>query len=65
MDELARAQWRKSTRSGGHNDCVEMTRVPRIVAVRDSKDPGGDVVALHPETWAKVSAAIKAGEHDL
>lgn len=65
MDELSRAQWRKAARSGSGNDCVEMARVPQIVAVRDSKDPDGDVVALHPGTWARISAAIKAGTYDL
>lgn len=65
MDELARAQWRKSVRSGSQENCVEMTRVPRMVAVRDSKDPGGDVVALRPDTWAAVATAIKDGQYDL
>lgn len=65
MDALSRAHWRKSARSGGGNNCVEMTRVPAIVAIRDSKNLTGDVVALRPTTWAEVSKLIKAGTYDL
>ncbi|MDX3760107.1 DUF397 domain-containing protein [Streptomyces sp. AK02-04a] len=35
---LARAQWRKSTYSGGANDCVEVAELGKRAAVRDSKD---------------------------
>ncbi len=32
--------WRKSSRSGSGDQCVEVAAVGRAVAVRDSKDPG-------------------------
>jgi len=35
---LSHARWRKSSYSGGANDCVEIAELPDRVAVRDSKD---------------------------
>ncbi|MBA2811127.1 DUF397 domain-containing protein [Streptomyces sp. KM273126] len=36
--DLALARWRKSSYSGGANDCVEIAEWGASVAVRDSKD---------------------------
>ncbi|MBM7489135.1 hypothetical protein JOD64_000357 [Micromonospora luteifusca] len=54
MTDLAGAVWRKSTRSGDNGgDCVEVaTNLPRIVAVRDSKDPSGPALTFQPHAWA-------------
>ncbi|WP_432033700.1 DUF397 domain-containing protein [Streptomyces antibioticus] len=38
--DLTHARWRKSSYSGGANDCVEVAEVGGRVAVRDSKDLG-------------------------
>jgi len=48
--ELSSADWRKSSYSGGNGGgCVEVARnLPGIVAVHDSKDPGGPALALTP-----------------
>jgi hypothetical protein len=49
LPDLTHAQWRKSTRSSstGQN-CVEVaTNLPGIVAIRDSKNPGGAEVGPH------------------
>jgi hypothetical protein len=35
---LARARWRKSSYSGGANDCIEVAELGERAAVRDSKD---------------------------
>ncbi|MFC4500757.1 MULTISPECIES: DUF397 domain-containing protein [Streptomyces] len=35
---LARARWRKSSYSGGANDCLEVAELGERAAVRDSKD---------------------------
>ncbi|WP_333761919.1 DUF397 domain-containing protein [Streptomyces sp. IBSBF 2390] len=36
--DLAHARWRKSSYSGGANDCVEVAELGEHAAVRDSKD---------------------------
>jgi hypothetical protein len=65
--DLSSAIWRKSSYSGGNGgDCVEVAdNVPGVVAVRDSKDPGGPVLAFTPDEWRAFTGAIKAGEFDL
>ena len=59
--------WRKSSYSGSNGGgCVEITdNLPRVVAVRDSKDPGGPVLVFTPDVWRAFTAGIKAGELGL
>ncbi|MEU4383450.1 DUF397 domain-containing protein [Micromonospora echinofusca] len=63
MTDLSGAVWRKSTRSGGNGgECVEVaTNLPGIVAVRDSKDPDGPALTLHPQAWR---AFVRSTKHD-
>jgi hypothetical protein len=50
--DLSNAAWRKSRRSSqGDNACVEVARLPRLVAVRDSKDPDGPKLTFTPAEW--------------
>ncbi|MDW5328727.1 DUF397 domain-containing protein [Plantactinospora sp. KLBMP9567] len=51
--DLTGAVWRTSTRSGGNGGaCVEVAdNLPGVVAVRDSKDPTGPVLAFRPDSW--------------
>ncbi|WP_207935988.1 DUF397 domain-containing protein [Actinomadura sp. KC216] len=54
------ANWRKSSHSDDDGNCVEVSRTPRAVRVRDSKDPGGPVLNLREADFARLLASIKA-----
>ncbi|MEU7844472.1 DUF397 domain-containing protein [Micromonospora sp. NPDC049114] len=49
--DLTRADWRTSTRSSGNGNCVEVATVDGRIAVRDSKDRSGPVLAFGSAAW--------------
>ncbi len=53
MDDLSNVVWRKSSYSGGNGgDCVEVAVQPdERRAVRDSKDPDGQVLVFDTRDW--------------
>lgn len=61
--------WRTSTRSGsGGGNCVEVGPVldgSGRVAVRHSKDPGGQVIVYTRAEWEAFIAGAKDGEFDF
>jgi len=62
---LTGLQWRKSTRSGGNNDCVEAADLPNGgMAVRDSKDPDGPILCFTAAEWEAFVVGVKDGEFD-
>lgn len=64
-EDITRALWHKSSRSGTNGNCVEVaTNLPGLVAVRDSKDPSGPVLSFSPEEWATFLDGVKGGEFD-
>ncbi|MFE9655364.1 DUF397 domain-containing protein [Micromonospora sp. NPDC006431] len=56
--DLSGAGWRTSTRSSGNGNCVEVAAVGGRIAVRDSKDRPGPVLAFGPAAWAAFVAGV-------
>jgi Domain of unknown function (DUF397) len=52
------SSWRKSSRCDG-GSCIEVGHAGPAVAVRDSRDPDGPVLAFGAEAWAAFAAAVK------
>ena len=45
--DLSSATWRKATRSTNNGgQCVELAHLPGVIAVRDSKNPGGPALVF-------------------
>jgi hypothetical protein len=64
--DLARATWRKSSRSGSNGDaCVEIAAASRGVAVRDSKNPEGPKLGYTGRDWRTFVDGVKDGAFDL
>jgi hypothetical protein len=61
--DLSRADWRKASYSANNGGaCVEVaSNLPKIVAVRDSKDPHGPALILSPDQWAGFVTRIRSG----
>jgi len=64
LSDLTGANWRKSSRSGAGNDCVELV-VARIgAAVRDSKNPEAGHIIFAGTGWDTFMGALKDGHLD-
>jgi hypothetical protein len=58
--DMSNATWRKSSYSGANGgNCIEIAAAARTVAVRDSKDPGGPVLAFGPDDWQRFADQVK------
>ncbi|GAA3016445.1 DUF397 domain-containing protein [Streptosporangium longisporum] len=51
--------WRKSSLSGGQQNCVEVAQIGDSVAVRDSKDPDGPRLTFTRSVWLDFVAGLK------
>ncbi len=60
--DVTDAMWRKSSYSGSNGGtCVEVGTAGPAVAVRDSKDPEGPMLAFATDTWKVFAEQVKAG----
>jgi hypothetical protein len=58
--DVTRAVWRKSSYSGSNGGaCVEVGTAGQAVAVRDSKDPNGPLLAFAADTWKAFAEQVK------
>ena len=60
--DLSRFTWRKASYSSSNGGaCIEVGAGPRVVAVRDSKDPGGPKILVTPGSWHGFIRRVKTG----
>ena len=64
ISDLSGQRWRKSSRSGAGNDCVELVVASLGAAVRDSKNPEAGHVAFDVPSWDAFMGAVKGGHLD-
>ncbi|PWR14575.1 DUF397 domain-containing protein [Micromonospora sicca] len=60
--DLSGARWKKSSRSSGNGQCVEVAELVDAVALRDSKDPTGPALLVGREGWMNFLAGAKDGQ---
>lgn len=60
--DLVSAQWRKSIRSGDTGgSSVEVADLMPVLAVRDSKDPGGPALLFERAAWSLFIVGLRTG----
>lgn len=60
--DLTGVTYRKSTYSGGHNNCVEAGHVLGAIAVRDSKNPQAGTHVFTSDSWQAFLHAIRTDQ---
>jgi hypothetical protein len=61
MDGKRAITWRTSSYSGNNGgQCIEVGTAARLIAVRDSKNPTGPVLAFGPQDWQRFTDEVKA-----
>ncbi|MEV5414063.1 DUF397 domain-containing protein [Thermopolyspora sp. NPDC052614] len=60
--DLTHLNWRKSSRSGGDGgDCLEVTSLRDVIAVRDSKNPAGPMLFFSTAEWRTFLDSVRSG----
>jgi hypothetical protein len=58
--DVTSVAWRTSSYSGDNGGtCVEVGTTGPAVAVRDSKDPSGPLLAFPADTWTEFTERVK------
>jgi hypothetical protein len=60
--DLNAANWIKSSLSSGGANCVEVSFLDGVAAVRDSKVPHGPAFTVAPESFAAFLGEVKGGD---
>ena len=61
--DLNEAVWRKAGKSTESGNCVEVAlNLPGVVAMRDSKDPGGPALTFTRAEWEAFLLGIRDGQ---
>jgi uncharacterized protein DUF397 len=53
-----RATWRTSSHSGANGSCIQVAPATHGIAIRDSKDPCGPVLAFTAPQWTAFTTAL-------
>lgn len=56
--------WRKGSRSGDKNDCVEVAAAGPAVLIRDSRDLAAGTLALDAAQWRTLLRSVRNGDLD-
>lgn len=56
--------WRKSRRSIGNGECVEVRSAQDNIIVRDSADPTGPIIPYSTRAWIAFIADARTGKFD-
>jgi len=59
--DLQSLSWRKARRSMANGNCVEVGPISGVIAVRDSKNPGGYVLAYSADSWRNFTREARQG----
>ena len=65
IDRTVFTNWRKSRRSGGGDNCVEVAFATNgSVGLRHSKDPEGPILIFTSREWDAFTGGVRDGEFD-
>jgi hypothetical protein len=63
MDRVTVTSWRKASYSSGNGGaCIEVGQADRTVAVRDTQDRQGPMLAFRPDAWRKFTRTLKSAK---
>lgn len=64
--DLSNAHWRKSSLSAADGNCVQVAlNLTTIVAIRDSQNPTGPVLAVGRTNWRVFICEVRNGVFDI